>query len=168
MQGGRVQPKQSDIRLGFNTVKIAKGGFSRAAIEETKYLIKQPQAEVREAKKRGGDFPGHKNVKAEMERQAAMIRQNHMDSCLPCHNGTARNPQTRWRCKVTGSPPPVWRKHPTPDPPHLPLERHLRHPVLFRAHNNRKTTICQPRMQTHVLLFSTLNLSILMHLPRIA
>ena len=39
---------------------MAKEGFSRAAIEETKYLIKKPPAEVREEKERGVEFPRHK------------------------------------------------------------------------------------------------------------
>ena len=34
-QGGRVQLEQSDIRLALNMARMAKGGFSRAAIEET-------------------------------------------------------------------------------------------------------------------------------------
>ena len=59
-QGGRVQLEQSDMRLALNMAKMAKEGFSRAAIEETKYLIKKPRAEVREEKKRGVEFPGHK------------------------------------------------------------------------------------------------------------
>ena len=45
-QGGHVQLEQSDMRLALNMVKMAKGGFSRAAIEETQYLIKKPCAEV--------------------------------------------------------------------------------------------------------------------------
>jgi len=59
-QGGRLQLEQSDMRLALNMAKMAKEGFSRAAIEETKYLIKKPCAEVREEKKRGVEFPGHK------------------------------------------------------------------------------------------------------------
>jgi hypothetical protein len=47
-QGGRVQLEQSDMRLALNMAKMAKEGFSRAAIKETKYLIKKPRAEVRE------------------------------------------------------------------------------------------------------------------------
>jgi len=45
-QGGRVQLEQSDMRLALNMAKLAKEGFSRTAIEETKYLIKKPPAEV--------------------------------------------------------------------------------------------------------------------------
>jgi hypothetical protein len=45
-QGGRVQLEQSDMRLAWNMPKMAKKRFLRAAIEETKYLIKKPRAEV--------------------------------------------------------------------------------------------------------------------------
>jgi len=34
-QGGWVQLEQSDMRLALNMAKMAKGGFSRTAIEET-------------------------------------------------------------------------------------------------------------------------------------
>jgi hypothetical protein len=46
MQRGRVQLVQSNMSLGLNMPKMAKEGCSRAAIEETKYLIKKPRAEV--------------------------------------------------------------------------------------------------------------------------
>jgi len=93
-----------------------KEGFSRAAIEETKYLIKKPPAEVREEKKRGIEFPGHKEVKAAVQRHPAMLRQNQTSGCVPCQNGTAKNPQTCWRLKGTGSPPPTRRRERTPEP----------------------------------------------------
>ena len=63
-QGGWVQLEQSDMRLALNIAKMAKEGFSCAAIEEMKYLIKKPCNEVREEKKRGVEFPGHTKVKA--------------------------------------------------------------------------------------------------------
>ena len=106
-QGGRVQLEQSDMRLALNMAKMAKESFSRAAIEEMKYLIKKPGAEVREEKKRGVEFPGHNKVKAAIQRHQAMLRQNHTSGCLACQNGTAKNPQTRWRRKRTGAPPPA-------------------------------------------------------------
>jgi len=103
---------------------MAKEGFSLAAIEETKYLIKKPRAEVREEKKRGVEFPGHKMVKAAIQRPPAMLRQNQTSGCLPCQNGTAKNPQTRWTRKGTGAPRPArrreWIPEPTPPPPCTP------------------------------------------------
>jgi len=101
-----VQLEQSDMHLAFNMAKMAKRGFSRAAIEKTQYLFKKPHAEVREEKKWGVEFSGHKNVRAVIERHPAMVRQSHTPGCLPCHNGTANNRQTSWRHKGTGAPPP--------------------------------------------------------------
>jgi len=98
-QGGSVQLEQSDMRLALNMAKITRGGFSRATEEETEYLIKKQYAEVREEKKCGVEFPGHTKVKAAIARHPAMLPQNHMPGCLCCQNGTAKNPQTRWRCK---------------------------------------------------------------------
>jgi hypothetical protein len=49
-QGGRVQLEQSDMCLALNMAKMAKGGISPAALEETQQLIKKPRAEVREVK----------------------------------------------------------------------------------------------------------------------
>jgi len=120
-QGGRVQLEQSDMRLALNMAKMAKEGISRTSIEETKYLIKKPRAEVREEKKRGVESPGHKEVKAAIQRHPAMLRQNRTAGCLPCRNGTAKNWQTRWRRKRTGAPPPDQRRERTAEPtPPLP------------------------------------------------
>jgi len=115
-QGGWVQLEQSDMRLPFNMAKMAPEGFSRATIEETKFLIKKPRAEVRKEKKPGVEFPGHNQVKAAIRRQPAMLRQNQMSASLLCQNGTAKNPHTRWRCKGTGAPPPDRCSEPTPEP----------------------------------------------------
>jgi hypothetical protein len=59
-QGGRVHLELSNLRLALNMSKMAKEGFSRAEIQETKYLNKKPRAEVREEKMRGVVFRGHK------------------------------------------------------------------------------------------------------------
>jgi len=45
-QGGRVQLEQSNMRLALNMAKMAKGGYSRATIEETQFLMKKTRAEV--------------------------------------------------------------------------------------------------------------------------
>jgi len=88
-QGGRVQLEQSDMCLVLNMAKMPKEGFSRAAMEESKYLIKKPCSEVREEKMRGVEFPGHNEVKAAIQRHPAMLRQNQASGCLPWQNGTA-------------------------------------------------------------------------------
>ena len=115
-QGGRVQLEQSDMRLALNMAKMAKERFSGAAIEEMKYLIKKPRAEVREEKKRGVELPGHKKVTAAIQRHLAMLRHNEMPGCLHCQNGTAKNPQTRWGRNQTGTPPPARRRVRNPEP----------------------------------------------------
>jgi len=66
-QGGRVQLEQSNMHLTLSEVKMAKEGFSLAAIEETQFLIEKPRAEVPEEKKQNVEFPGHRKVKAAME-----------------------------------------------------------------------------------------------------
>jgi hypothetical protein len=95
-----------------------------APIKETQYLIKKPRAEFREEKMNGDEFPRHNKVNAGMESHLAMICQNQSDGYLPCHNGTARNPKTRWKRKGRGAPPPVRRRHRkpnlTPSPPGTP------------------------------------------------
>jgi hypothetical protein len=61
-QGGQVQLEQSDMRLSLNMANTSKEGFSRAAIEETKYFNTKPGAKVPEETKRGVVFPGHNKV----------------------------------------------------------------------------------------------------------
>jgi len=72
----------------------------------------------------GVEFPGHKQVKAAIQRHPAMLRQNQTSSCLPCPDGTAKNAQTRWTREGTGAPPPARRREripkPTPPPPGTP------------------------------------------------
>jgi len=114
-QGGRVELDQSDMRLALNMSKVATGGFSCHVIEEKHHPIKIPLAELREEMKRGVEFHGHEEGKAAIEWHPAMVYENQTDSCLPCHNGTARNPRTRWRPKGTGAPPQVQCKEPTPE-----------------------------------------------------
>jgi len=105
-QGGWVQLEQSDMRLALNMAKMAKEWFSCAAIEETQQVITKPRTEVWEEKKRGVVFPGHNKVKAAIERHPAMVYKHHTDGCLPCQNGTTKNPPTCWRCKGTSATPP--------------------------------------------------------------
>jgi len=115
-QRGHVQLEQSDMRLALNMAKMAKGGFSRAAIKESQYLMKKPRAEIREEKMQRGEFPGHNKVKAAIERHPAMFHQNQTPGCLACQNGTAKNPPTCCRRKRTGAPLPNQRRKQTPEP----------------------------------------------------
>jgi len=52
----RVQLEQSDMLLALNMAIMAEDRFSRAALEETHYLIKNSCAEVRKDKKWGVKF----------------------------------------------------------------------------------------------------------------
>jgi hypothetical protein len=120
-QGGWVQLEHYDMHLALNMAKMAKAAISRSAIEEMKYLIKIPRAEVRAEMKLRVEFPGHNKVMAVIQRHPAMLRHNQTSGCLACQNGTTSNPQTRWRHKGTGAPPPTRRRvkiaEPTPPPP---------------------------------------------------
>ena len=82
-QGGRILLEQSDMRLALNMAKMAKEGFSRAAIEETKHLLKKPCAKVEEENKRGIEFPGNEKVRAAIQRHPAMLRHTQTSGCLP-------------------------------------------------------------------------------------
>jgi len=121
-QGGHVQLEQSDMRLALNMAKMAKGRYWHTAIEETQFLIKKPQAEVREDKKRGVQFPGRENRKAAMERHPAILWENQTVGFLPCQNGAKWNPQTHWGRKGTGAPPPERLSQPTPESTPHPSE----------------------------------------------
>jgi len=95
---GRVQLKQSDIRLALNIGKMPQGGFLCSTIEEMQHVIKNPCSNVQGEKPWGVEFPGHKKVKTVRQRHLTMVRENQTDGGLPCRSGTAQNPQICWRC----------------------------------------------------------------------
>jgi len=173
-QGGQVQLEQSDMHLALNMAKMAKGGFSHTTIEEMQYLIKKSPAEVWEEKKLGVAFPGHKKVKAAIERHLATLHQNHTHRFLLCQNGIAKNPQTCWRRKGTGASPPNRCREPTPEPtPSLPRTPPLPRTPSTPPSNNSglmvpKSSICRPDIYIHILLFPLLNILLPMYMPRIA
>jgi hypothetical protein len=115
-----VQLEQSDMSLALTMAKIANRGFSCTAIGEMQNLITKTRTNVRNKKKQGVQFPGHKQVKAAIERHLAMLCHNHTPGCLLWQNGTRYNPQTHCRCKKPGAPPPNRRRQqtqePTPEP----------------------------------------------------
>jgi len=88
-QEGWVQLEQSDMCLALNMATIAKGGILHTTIEQMQYVIKKPNAPVREEKKQTVEFPGNKQVMAAIQRHPAMVQENQTDGCLPCQNGTA-------------------------------------------------------------------------------
>jgi hypothetical protein len=106
-EGGQVQLEQSDMRLALNMAIRAKGGFSRSSIEEAKYRMKNPRADIRAEKKWGVEFPRFQMLKAAIQKQQAMLCQNKTFGCLPCQNDTRKNPLTCWTRKGTGAHPPA-------------------------------------------------------------
>jgi len=119
-QKGLVQLEHSDMCLALNMAKLPKGRFWRSTIAEMQYLIKEPCTEAWEENMRVVEFPGQRKMKAEIERHPAMLRQNHMDGCLPCQIGTSKNQRTCWRRKGTVAPPPDRHRQLIPKPT-LPL-----------------------------------------------
>jgi hypothetical protein len=75
-------------------------------VEETKYLGKKPHVEVSQIKQWCVEFSTHKKVNAVIQRQPAMLWQNHKSLCILCQNGAWKIPQTLWRWKGPGAP---WR-----------------------------------------------------------
>jgi len=55
-------------------------------------------------------------MEAAIERHLAMLCQNHTLGCLASLNGTAKNPQTRWRHNGTVAPPSKRLTQQTPEP----------------------------------------------------
>jgi hypothetical protein len=141
------------MRLAMNSAEMPREGLSCAAIDEMEYLIKAPRTEVRKDMKRVVAYPRQKKVKAVIQRHPAMFCHNQTSICLPCQNGTAKNPQTPWRLKGTGSPPP-------PDPEcrlqsrlHLLPTRDPPQPVTLLELNCLKSSICQPDIRIGIQLF---------------
>jgi len=167
-QGGSVQLEQSNMRLGLNMAEVAKRWFSRAAIEEVPYLIKKPEAKVRDEKICGIEFPWNNEVKYVIERHPAMFRQNHTAGCLSCQNGSAEKLQTHWRYKETGAAPPYQCRQPTPQSmlylPRTPPTPTSNIPELSIP----KSSVCHPDMCIHIHLFAVLNVLLLMQIPRMA
>jgi len=102
--------------LAFKLAKMAKVGILHADIEEMHYLIKKRHAKVREEMIWGVEFPGHRKLKAPIERHTAMVCENAMYGCLHSQNCTGKNLQKHWRRKAKGALPPVT----APPPPGMP------------------------------------------------
>ena len=121
-KGCWVQLTQSNMRLVLIIAKMAQGGFSHTAIEETQHLVEKPRAEVPDQKKQEVEIPGDQKVKATMERHPAMVYKNHQAGCLTCQDCTAKSPESRWRRKGTDArlPEPVAPLSGRPSPPGTP------------------------------------------------
>lgn len=105
-QGDGVQLEQSDMGLALNVAKIAKVGFPHTTIKETQDQIKIPHVDVKESRKQGVQFVGHRNLKDGFERHPAMCCENQTCGCLHCHNCTTPHGQICWRYNGLIVPPP--------------------------------------------------------------
>ena len=76
--------EQSDMSLPLYMAKMAKEGYSRAAIDDTKIVMKKQRAEVRAEKKGVLEFPGDNKVKTAIQRNTAMLCRYLTSGCLPC------------------------------------------------------------------------------------
>lgn len=103
-QAGRVQLEQSDLRLAINTIDKAINGLTWTNCQETVNIIRKPRAELREEKRKGITFEGHKSVKAVLGTHPAMVYENQGRGCLVCQDGIAHNPDTRWKRRGTRQP----------------------------------------------------------------
>jgi hypothetical protein len=88
-----------------------------------------------------------------------------LSGCLLCQNGTAQNPQKRWRHKRSGAPPSDRRIERTPVPtPPLPGM-----PPAPTGNNagaqNLKSTICRLDSHIRTQLFPVRNVSMMMRIP---
>jgi len=147
---------------------MAKGGFSRAAIEETQYLIKKPHAEVREETKQGVEFLGIKRWRLRLRDTwlcfVKTTSQNDFLAKMPPqtihkHAGDAK--EQVHLCATNADGRLQSRRHLCP-------ERHPPQLVTLPERNASEFSICQPDMRIHIHLFPVLNYLLSMYLPRIA
>jgi hypothetical protein len=122
--------------------KIAKGGISRAAIEETQQLIRKPRAKVREEKKPGAEFPGHNKAKAVIERHPAMFAKIKRTAAFLA-NMALQNIQRHARGAKA-------RVHLYQHGRHRSPNRHLCHLMTMRG---PKQQVCHPHMCIYILRF---------------
>jgi len=78
-RGGWVQLEQSDIHLLLNMAKMAKGGFSCAAMEDAQLLMKKHRTKVQDKNMWGVEVHGQTREKAVMVRHPAMLCEDQTD-----------------------------------------------------------------------------------------
>jgi len=164
-QGGRVQLDHSNMRLALNRAKMAKEGFSRAAIEETKYLIKVRRAEVREEKMRGVEFPGHKKVKAVIQRYPAMLCQNQRPAASLAKMALQRIRRHAGHAKEHVHLHPADAESRFQSQLHLCQARHPPQPVTLPELNLLKSSMCRADIRIRIQLFPGRKISKMMRIP---
>jgi hypothetical protein len=145
--------------------KMAKKGFSHAAIEETKYLIKKPPAEVEKRRSRVLSFLGIKRCRLRYQdtRQCYVIT-NCPAACLAKlapqkihrHAGDAKErmhlPPPNAECGLQRR----LQLHPARHPPQ---------PVTLPELNRLKSSSCQLDLRIGIQLFSVWNFSKMIRIP---
>jgi len=151
--GGRVQLVQCDMRLAINMARMAKGGFSHAAIEETQYRMKKLHAEVRDEKKQGVEIYGCERRRLRYnDARLCFIQTKQTDAFLAkmarqsicSHPGGAKE-RVHLRLADTDSLHQIRC--------HSRQEYHLSQPVRPREHKGPKVTIYHPEMCINTLHF---------------
>jgi len=137
-----------------------------AAIEGMQLLIKKPHAEVQEEKKRRVEFPGHKKVKAAIERHLEIVY-----TIVWMAAFHVRMAKQSIRRHAAGAKDPAqfhqnWQ-HLRPEHP-FHQERHLRHQVTLTEMKVMKWKVCHPGVCIYILHIPKPNFSIIMHQRRIA
>jgi hypothetical protein len=153
------------MRLALHIAKIAKEEFLCPAIEDTQQPMKQPHTEIQEEMKRGVQFPGHKMVKAAIERHLAMVYKIKQPAAL--HAEMVQQSITRDAGGAKEQPHLQQnRRHLCPEG-HLRLACHLRHKVSLRETKVINWLVCHPGVCICILHSQTISFAIIIHLPRI-
>jgi len=159
-QGGQVQLEQSDMRLALIMAKMAKGGFLRAGIQETQQLILNLAPKFENRRCGVLCFPGItrgtgqcKDIQqwfVTIKRTAAFL---------------GKIAQQRIHRHAGGAKAQVHLHH---NGRHLGPQCYLRHLMTVRELDGPKQKVCHPDMLIYIHRFPALDVSILIHLPRIA
>jgi len=163
-----IKLEHSDMLRALNMAKMAKGGFSRATIEETQYLIKKPQAKVQEQKKLGVEFPAHKDVNPMRKDTRLRFRKIEPIAAFPAILAQHRIPR-----HARGANAWVHLHRSNSDSrhqirPHIRPGCRLCHLVWLRELMMPRSRVCHPDRCIYILLFPAFNFSILRHIPTIA
>jgi len=164
-QGGRVQLEQFDMRLALNLAKMAKEGFSRAGIGETKYLIKKPRAEGREENNGVLNFLGIKRwgLRYKDTRQFYVITKRLAAFVAKMAPQRIRRHAGDAKGQVHLLPPDA--ECGLQNRLHLHPARHPPQPVTHPKHNCLESSICRPDIRIRIHLFPVQNFSKMMRIP---
>jgi hypothetical protein len=147
---------------------MAKEWFLRAAIENTKFLIKKARADVQEEKKRAVEFPGHKIVKAAMKGTQLCFGKFRRMAAFLAKMALHRIHRQAGEVKAQVHNHQNDKKSRQQNQRHILLKCHRFHPVTMAQRTYPKSKVCHQNMYISILLFQVLKFSILIHMPKIA